>query len=68
MFHTKFQESEPSSSKEEKYLIFFYVFLWFEQKPSSSKEEKYLIFFYVFLWFEQKTPWRGAIFDPGTLI
>ena len=30
MLHTKFQASKPSGSEEEDFLIFFYVFLWFE--------------------------------------
>ena len=33
MLHTKFQASKPSGSEEEDFLIFFYVFLWFEPKP-----------------------------------
>ena len=39
MLHTKFQASRPSGSEEEIFLIFFYLFLWFEpttpdQRPS----------------------------------
>ena len=39
MLHTKFQASKPCDSEEEDFLIFFYVFLWFEstsldQRPS----------------------------------
>ena len=30
MLHTKFQAPKPSGSEEEDFLIFFYVFLWFE--------------------------------------
>ena len=32
MIHTKFQVSELSGSEEEDFLIFFYVFLWFERR------------------------------------
>ena len=32
MLHTKFQASEPSGSEEEAFLIFFYIFLWFEPR------------------------------------
>ena len=39
MLQTEFQASKPSDSEEEDFLIFFYVFLWFEpttpdQRPS----------------------------------
>ena len=39
MLQTKFQASKPSDSEVEDFLIFFYVFLWFEpttpdQRPS----------------------------------
>ena len=30
MLHTKLQASKPSDYEEEDFLIFFYVFLWFE--------------------------------------
>ena len=32
MLHTKFQASEQSGSEEEDFLIFFYVFLWFQTR------------------------------------
>ena len=32
MLHTKFQSSKPSGSEEEDFLIFFYVFQWFEPR------------------------------------
>ena len=39
MLHTKCQASEQSVSETEEFLVFFYVFLWFETEPSSSGEE-----------------------------
>ena len=32
MLHIKFQASEPNGSEEEDFLIFLYVFLWFEPR------------------------------------
>ena len=32
MLHTKLQASKPRGSEEEEFLIFFYVFLWFETR------------------------------------
>ena len=32
MPHTKFKASKPSDSEEEDFLIFFYVFVWFEPR------------------------------------
>ena len=32
MLHIKFQASKPSGSEEEDFLIFFYIFLWFEPR------------------------------------
>ena len=32
MLHLKVQASKPSSSEEEHFGIFFYVFLWFEPR------------------------------------
>ena len=34
MLHTKFQASKPSGSEKENFLIFFYVFIWFEPRTS----------------------------------
>ena len=33
MLVTEFQASKPSGSEEEDFLIFFYVFLWFNLQP-----------------------------------
>ena len=35
MLHIKFQASKPGGTEEEEFLIFFYVFLWFEPRTSS---------------------------------
>ena len=32
MLHTKFQASGPNGSEEEDFLIYFYIFLWFEPR------------------------------------
>ena len=49
MLHTKFQASKPSGSEED-FLIFFYVFLWFEPRipwqgavldPGTSSEQNW---------------------------
>ena len=32
MLHIKFKASKPSGSEEEDFLIFFYIFLWFEPR------------------------------------
>ena len=37
MLHTKFQASKPSCSEEEIFLIFFYVFLWFEPRTPDQR-------------------------------
>ena len=37
MLHTKFQASKPCVSEEEDFLIFFYVFLWFEPTTSDQR-------------------------------
>ena len=34
MLHTKFQASKPNGSEKENFLIFFYVFIWFEPRTS----------------------------------
>ena len=34
MLHIKFQASGPRGSEDENFLIFFYVFLWFERRTS----------------------------------
>ena len=40
MLHTNFQVSEPSGSEEEDFLIFFYVFLWFQPRtPGLGNHE-----------------------------
>ena len=35
--YTKFQASKPSGSEEEDFLIFVYVFLWFEPRAPSKE-------------------------------
>ena len=36
MLHTKFQESEPSGSEAEHFIIYFYACIWFDLNKSSK--------------------------------
>ena len=42
MLHSRFQACKPSGSEEEDFLIFFYVFLWFEL-GSPGKEPSWIL-------------------------
>ena len=59
MLHTKFQASEQSGSKDEDFLIFFYVFLLFQPRTPVAGPSWILR-----PWFEQswkKTTWQCYI-------